>query len=79
MTKTSRLIEVREANAHEQRTHKAEVVFVRQHERGNRYTIFGTKSHDSWEQWGAPDDVLSDNVDAIERWRRNGGIEGVLG
>lgn len=35
------------------------------------YTIFACKCYESWEQWGAPVGVLGDNVETVERWRRN--------
>ena len=47
----------------------AEVVFTRA-DGQCRYTILACKCYESWEQWGAPMEVLGDNVDAVEHWRR---------
>lgn len=62
------LIDKRLPNKEEQK-HGAEIVFERVCE-GRVYTILGHRCHESWEQWGAPTEILGDNVDAIERWRK---------
>lgn len=46
----------------------ADVVF----ERSGGHVILACRCYEAWEQWGAPQDVLCDNVDAVEQWRRNG-------
>lgn len=45
-------------------------MFVREDEKGRRITIYACRCHESWEQWGAHTDALSDNVPAVEAWRR---------
>ena len=47
----------------------AEVVFIRKDESGREYRIYGCKCYESWEQWGAPREILADNCDDIENWR----------
>ena len=64
---TTKLIEVRRARRGEK---DAEVVFVRQGKDRQKYTIYGCKCYESWSQWGAPTEVLGDNVDIVEKWRR---------
>ena len=59
----------RKPTLREVRDHQAKVVFTREDERGREYTIYAAKSHESWEQWGAEADVLSDNVKTVEAWR----------
>ena len=48
----------------------AEVIFIRHDEDGKEYIILGAKCHESWEQWNVPTEILSDNVEDIEAWRR---------
>lgn len=49
----------------------AEIVFIREDEQGNKIEIMGSKCYESWEQWGAIPEVLSQNVGTIEKWRNN--------
>lgn len=62
----TRLIEIKQYR----REYKgAEIRFTRTD--GQRtYIIYGSTCYESWQQWGAPKDVLSDNVPTIERWRQ---------
>jgi len=73
----TRLTQIREATAAEKKDHGAEVVFTRK-EGVCEFTIFGCQSYESWEQWGAPKDVLGDNVDDIEKWRRGDKLKGAV-
>ena len=73
-SKETRLVAVREPNADE-RKRGAEVVFERRDDDGRLYTILACHCYESWEQWGASTEVLADNLDAVERWRRHGGLE----
>ena len=50
----------------------AEVVFERKDSSGREHVILACKCYESWEQWGAVREVLSDNVGAVERWRLGG-------
>ncbi len=68
----TRLTGMREATDSERKEHGAEVVFTRKGN-GETYTIYGCCCYESWEQWGAPREVLGDNVDTIEAWRRKRG------
>lgn len=54
----------------EEKKNGAEIVFIREDSAGRQIEIFGCKVYESWEQWGAPTEVLSDNVKNIEAWRR---------
>lgn len=72
------LTQVREATLQEQKNEAAEVVFTRMDNRGPKYTIYGCQSYESWMQWGAPTEVLSDNVDDIEKWRKGDKLKGVV-
>ena len=66
----SKLIAIRKPNRAEKKR-GAEVVFVRKD--GQReYTILAATCYESWEQWGAPTEILGDNVDTVERWRHRG-------
>lgn len=67
----SKLIQVRLPTKSE-KSAGAEVVFIRQKE-GMSWTIYGQKVHESWEQWGAPNNVLIDNVPTMEAWRKGKG------
>ena len=49
----------------------AEIVFVRGDENDNEHTIYGRALYGSWEQWGTIPSILGDNVEDIERWKRN--------
>lgn len=53
-----------------ERKRGAEVAFDREDKNGNRVTVLGAACYESWEQWGAATCVLSENIDAIEDWRR---------
>jgi hypothetical protein len=68
-SKETRLIATRNPNASERKS-GAEIVFIREDWGGGRHTILGCKCYESWEQWGASTEVLGDNVDTIEKWRR---------
>lgn len=46
-----------------------EAEFVREDEKGRRVAIQACRIHESWEQWGAPKSILSDNVQDVEDWR----------
>lgn len=74
---TTKLSTVRPPSRDE-RKRGADVVFERK-EGARRYTIYACRCYESWEQWGAPDEVLADNVRAVELWRRAGmlAFEGV--
>lgn len=53
------------------RSEGVDVVFKRIDRFDNVYTIYGCECYESWQQWGASKDVLSDNVDDIEAWRKS--------
>lgn len=61
----------RKATKAEKKSKGADVVFTREDEDGKEYTIYGCKCYESWEQWGQPGYILSENVDAIEEWRQS--------
>lgn len=65
------LIEQREPTLKEMEENDAEVVFIREDRLGKQYTIYGAVCYESWEQWGASSDILSDNVQTIEEWRED--------
>ena len=48
----------------------AEVVFLREDKTGNVIPVYGCKCYESFEQWGAPLEVLQDNCKNIEHWRK---------
>jgi hypothetical protein len=48
----------------------AEVAFIRKDNFGRFHRVLGCKCYESWEQWGADREILSDNVRTIEIWRR---------
>ena len=48
----------------------AEVVFLREDTNGKIIEVYGSKCYESFEQWGAPLEVLQDNCKNIEAWRR---------
>jgi hypothetical protein len=66
----SKLIETRNPTREEELA-DVEVVFVRKDKRGTLHTIYGCTVYESWEQWGAPREILSDNVPDIEAWRKS--------
>lgn len=53
----------------EEKSKGAEVVFLREDQNGNIVTVYGSKCYESFEQWGAPLEVLQDNCKNIESWR----------
>lgn len=53
-----------------------DAVFVREDERGRQYKIYAAICYESWMQWGEAQEILADNIDAVETWRR--GMDGVL-
>lgn len=59
----------RKATKREQGERGAEVVFSREDSRGRKYTIYASRCHESWEQWGAHTEVLRDNMPDVEEWR----------
>ena len=78
----TRLVQVREATLAEQKNEGAEVVFTRVKKAGGglqyTYTIYGCQCYESWMQWGTSTDVLGDNVDDIEAWRRGDKLKGAV-
>ena len=70
-TKETKLVSIRKPTLVEQKK-GADVVFEREDDNGRTYTILASKCYESWEQWGAATEILCDNVDAVERWRRHG-------
>lgn len=71
---TSQLIAVRKPTAQDNQPN-AEIVFEREDKHGFNQQIFACKSHESWEQWGATAELLSDNVEAVEMWRHGKGYQ----
>jgi hypothetical protein len=69
---TTTLAGLRKPTPKERKDRGAEIVFNREDEQGREYTIYAAKCYESWEQWGASTEVLSDNVPAVERWRHRG-------
>ena len=69
------LIQQREPTLKEMEENDAEVVFIREDRLGKQYTIYGAVCYESWEQWGASADILSDNVETIEEWREGVDVE----
>jgi hypothetical protein len=53
----------------EEKKKGAEIVFLRQDQDANEIKILAAKCHESWEQWGAHEDILYDNVETVEKWR----------
>ena len=74
---STKLTGIRKATKAERKSRGAEVVFTWEDEQGREHTIYGCTCYESWEQWGAPRDVLSDNCPSIERWRHQG-LESML-
>lgn len=69
---TTKLTAVRLPNRDEKKR-GAEIIFERTDKTtGIKYTILACRCYESWEQWGTTRDVLSDNCDAVERWRQEG-------
>jgi hypothetical protein len=48
----------------------AEVVFIREDTNSREHVIYAATCHESWEQWGAITEILSDNVPTVEAWRK---------
>jgi len=71
ITKETHLIEQRKPTKKEQTKNDAEIVFEREDDAGRSYTIYGAVCYESWQQWGAPKEVLGDNVDDIAQWRQS--------
>ena len=65
----TRLITTRQPTVAESKR-GAEVVFERRDVSGREFTILACACYESWEQWGAHNEALVDNVPAVERWRR---------
>lgn len=65
-------VAVRLPNHRERRDHGASIVFERRAPgpRGERFTVYASVCYESWQQWGAPTNVLWDNVPAVNAWRR---------
>ena len=70
ITQETKLIQQRKPTTQDRDQNNAEVVFERKDPTGRIYTIYGCICYESWQQWGAPREILSDNVDDIERWRQ---------
>lgn len=47
-----------------------EIGFKRVDERGDVHDIRASVCYESWQQWGADEQILGDNCDAVEAWRR---------
>ena len=71
MSARTKLVSIRKPTKAEEKR-GADVVFEREDSDGREYTILGCKCYESWEQWGQPAEILSDNCDAIENWRHCG-------
>jgi hypothetical protein len=54
----------------DEKSKSAEIVFIYEDTNGNEITIKACKVYESWEQWGAPLKVLSENVKRVETWRK---------
>jgi hypothetical protein len=65
----TKLTEVRNPTPQEKKR-GAEVVFIRTDESNREHIILGCVCCESWEQWGVSSDILGDNVDQIEQWRK---------
>lgn len=47
-----------------------EIQFLRQGEDGRQYDIRAATCYESWQQWGADKEILGENVEIVEAWRR---------
>jgi hypothetical protein len=65
--RSSRLIAIRLPTRRE-KSAGAEIVFERFHD-GRMELICAACCYEGWQQWGANRDVLSANVELVERWR----------
>lgn len=54
----------------EEKSKGTEIVFLREDEVGKEIPVYGCKCYESFEQWGAPLEVLQDNCKDIESWRK---------
>lgn len=54
----------------EEKSKGTEVVFLREDFNGNVIPVYGAKCYESFEQWGAPLEVLQDNCKNIDSWRK---------
>lgn len=72
------LTQIREATLEEQKNEAAEVIFTRKDRLGQVYIIYGSECYESWLQWGAPKEVLGDNVDDIEKWQKGSRLKGAV-
>lgn len=70
-TKQTKLDSVRKPTSAEIKR-GADVAFDRSDSSGRNHTILASRCYESWEQWGAPSEILADNVDAVETWRHQG-------
>lgn len=70
-TKQTKLDAIRKPTAAEKKR-GADVVFERSDRDGREHTILACRCYESWEQWGVASEILSDNVDSVERWRHGG-------
>lgn len=52
-----------------ERKRGAQIVFDYKTPRG-RETVLASRCYESWQQYGAPREVLGANVDTVEAWRR---------
>ena len=55
----------------EEKERGAEIIFVRKSPDGTADRILACRCYESWEQWGAHREILSDNCKDVEAWRRN--------
>ena len=56
----------------EERKRGAQVVFVREEiASGKKINVLAAKCYESWEQWGAQREVLSENCSTVEAWRNS--------
>lgn len=66
---STRLVSRRDPSRKEE-ARGADIIFERRTASGRSYTIFASycAKYSSWMQWNAPNEVLGDNVDAIDAW-----------
>lgn len=67
---TSKFIGTRKPTADEKKK-GAEIVFIRETPQAATIEIYACKVYESWEQWNAPEDILRDNVNQVEKWRKS--------
>ena len=56
----------------EEKKKGAEVVFIYMYRR-RKVRVLACQCYESWQQWGADNEVLSDNVNRVEQWRKEQG------